>query len=195
MTDNAVRPFGNCGFQHDGGGYYLAGRVGPGSAAPIWTQTVYYPIEWAYCDTRSYGFEMSIGGPWSGYDYLTWLHDNWSQYMVDMYAMTVEEVYQLTTDFYDTYGGFALCAGYSTRTHNTSLYMLSVNGHNEQVFESHPLTSSIIDVVDEGRPGGLWVFTGSSVHDTWSLRRDITGVCGSPVVFAYLIGTNTVNFD
>lgn len=192
LTDGWVRPFGNCGFQRDGGGYYLAGRTGPGSMIPLMTETVYFPYEWVWCGSRSYGFTMTIeeAVPLSTLE--TILNYTGS---TDFFGWTIQQLYNQIVDFDNQHGGFAICSGYSTATHNTSIYFMSEANISFDTFVAHPLGSAVYDGINAARPGGLWIFSGSTVHDSWSLDRDGSGLCSSPLLFVYIVGTNNVNFN
>lgn len=196
-SNNAFRPMGGCWLNEQGGGYYIFGQTGPGSLAPIWTQTMYYPIEEkAVCKSRTYHFDMSIGNQVKSIDKLM---DNLGGFGGLANALGFSEVDALlilVQDFYNKFGGFAFSYAISTKSGNTSLYVNLTSNWSHTEVVNHPLVSAVVKLV----PGGSKeVFVGQQISDSFVLRRNFTPVpystyCNTPLVIAYLFGTHEVSY-
>lgn len=202
ITGGAFRPMGGCWGRHDGGGYYLFGRDGPGSALPLWTQTVYRAQEWSLCKVRTYHFAVSIGGPVAGLEIAQILVPAW----VDANRSWLERAginpddrplwYQQTRSLYDLTGGFAISVAFSTHTNNWSIYVNTVNNTDRTVVLNHPLIKAIHEkYVAEHGSGKVWIFVGPRIHDTFNMRRALADVCNDRILFSYLFGTHNVHYD
>jgi len=190
MSDNIVRPFGSCWLQHDGGGYYLAGQTGPGSLLPFYTQTVYFPYEYSWCGARSYSFTISLEGPILGWDLIEEANNMHNGYL-DPLGLSQTQFGQVYSEMVDA-GRFAICLGYSVRTHNTSFYLLTDGGSETW---NADLVEHYNTAVNGFAPSSVYHFRGSRIHDTWTMNRSLSGLCNTPVLFVYLCGTHKVYFD
>lgn len=196
-SNNAFRPMGGCWLNQQGGGYYVFGQTGPGGLSPIWTQTMYYPIEEkAICKSRTYQFDMSIGNQVKSIDMLM---DDLRDFGGIANALGFNEVdllLFLVKDFNQKFGGFAFSYAVSTKSGNTSLYVNLTSNWSHADVVNHPLVSAVVKFL----PGGnKEVFVGQKISDSFVLRRNFTPVpystyCNSPLVIAYLFGTHDVTY-
>lgn len=202
VTGGAFRPMGGCWGRHDGGGYYMFGRYGPGSALPIWTQTVYKAEEWAWCTVRTYHFAVSIGDLLPEFEAANILIPAW----VDANRVWLERAgidpdnrslwYSEARQLYDLTGGFAISVAFSDKTNNWSIYINTKKNISKTEVLASPLVSTVVNkYYAEHGESKVWVFVGNRIHDTFHLRRDPTGACANYVMFAYLFGTHEVEYD
>lgn len=192
-------PMNACSPKLNGGGYYLMGDVGPG-ARFFGTTTIYVPVEMAACSKRTYGFTLRSNGATTWAKILSWLQTDaagqqiWSRLTAGHPGITQLE------QLHAAAGDFAVLLGYSTQSHNATVYILSPHNscdtiRNNQLVKSitHTVTSIMPHVRDvEVRCGK------SEVSDTWSLRRSpypSSSACNTPVVFVYLFGNIDVKLD
>jgi hypothetical protein len=192
-------PMNACSPKINGGGYYVTGDVGPG-ARFFGTTTLYTPVEWASCSSRKYSFTLRNQGPTTWSKILNWLQTDaagqqiWSRLTGGHHGVSQLE------DLYKHAGNFAVLLGYSTKSHNASLYILSPDGHCSTI-QSNPLVNGVKNAVSGIMPhlGNLEVICGGSeVKDTWQLTRSpypSASACNTPVVFVYLIGNLNVKID
>ncbi len=190
-----ARPFGNCGITHDGGGIYLSGRDGPGTKFSFATTTEYYAYEYSWCHVRNYSFHIEIKGEIDRWDVVKELRDHSDKYKRPD-GMTLDEYIQGFEHFRDTYGGFAICTGFSRRTMNMSVYLLTVRDHSRHHVLEDPWMKAVYDQLTHGwSSSDLWVFGGRHIHDNWKMKRSLSGLCNSYIDYEYIIGTHVVNFD
>ncbi|MFN2441163.1 MAG: hypothetical protein ABR517_00620 [Thermoanaerobaculia bacterium] len=192
-------PMNACNPKINGGGYYLTGDVGPG-ARFFGTTTMYVPVELAACSSRKYSFTLRNQGPTTWSKIVDWLVTDsagkqiWSRLTAGNIAITQLE------NLYTKVGDFAVLLGYSTKSHNATLYILNPNG-NCSAIQNDPLVVAAKNAVSGIMPhlGNLEVICGGSeVSDTWQLNRSPSpsaGACNTPVVFVYLIGNLDVKID
>jgi hypothetical protein len=192
-------PMNACSPKINGGGYYVTGDVGPG-ARFFGTTTLYTPVEWASCSSRKYSFTLRNQGPTTWSKILNWLQTDaagqqiWSRLTGGHHGVSQLE------DLYKQAGDFAVLLGYSTKSHNASLYILSPHGSCSTI-KSNPLVNGVKNAVSAIMPhlGNLEVICGGSeVKDTWQLTRSpypSASACNTPVVFVYLIGNLNVKID
>ncbi len=196
MSDNTFRPMGNCYLEKDGGGYYIFGHRGPGSILPIYTQTVYFPLEWSWCKVRKYHFAIELQGKIRAIEILKWIIKN-KPPTKDFYAKigfaTLEELNMAIDDFYNKFGGFAISLGYDKMTHNLSFYLNTEKGSRGDII-SHPLTRNIATSMVP-HVHNIYYFTGKNIYDEWHLRRSDFTVCNTPLLFVYVLGTNQVYYN
>ncbi len=206
MTNGLFRPMSSCYGEWDGGGYYLFGRVGPGSITPMFTETFYQPQEWVPCTVRSYSFQISIEGTATGTSVLN------QYYMLDPawwlgpqlnatnppnlgFGITLDEwanqLYQLT-------GGYAISLAHSEYSNNWSMYVNTVNGGltYDQIYTS-PLPNLIVNtLLGLAGPGHVFAHYGRVINDHWNLKRAPWGIpCSTPLDIIYLFGTNNVTYN
>ncbi len=196
MSDNVFRPIGNCYNEKDGGGYYVFGRYGPGSLLPIYTQTVYYPLEWSWCKVRRYGFDIDLRGNVRAVEALKWAVAHQAptnNFNVKLGFETLDGLNDAIDDFENKYGGFAISFGYSLRTHNLSIYVNHSKGNSSDA-KNHILVTSIAGAVDS-YVNKIYYFAGANISDHWYLRRSDFDVCNTPLLFCYVIGTNEVEYN
>lgn len=192
-------PMNACHPKINGGGYYVTGDVGPG-ARFFGTTTLYTPVEFASCSSRKYSFTLRNQGPTTWSKILNWLQTDaagqqiWSRLTGGHHGVSqLEELYKKA-------GDFAVLLGYSTKSHNASLYILSPHGSCSTI-KSDPLVNAVKNAVSAIMPHhkNLEVICGGSeVHDTWQLARSpypSASACNTPVVFVYLIGNLNVKID
>ena len=209
MTGGTFRPMGSCYGQWDGGGYYMFGRVGPGSITPVYTETFYQPQEWAPCTVRTYNFWIDIGGTTTGttvanqfylLDPAWWLSQNMgvtsgpggiTNYGFGItFDQWVNELVQVT-------GGFAITLAHSEYTNNWSIYVNTVNPVTYNDVYTSPLPNLIVrTLIGLAGQGHVWAFAGPHIHDHWNLKRAAWGnLCATPLDFIYLFGTNNVTYN
>ncbi len=195
LTDNMFRPMGGCWLQKDGGGYYVFGRKGPGSMLPVYTQTVYQPIEWAACSTRSYKFTIKSGKPVWSLAVLTQLLQTYEKMLQNSGLGGLASALQQITDFYNKFGDFAISVARNSETGNISLYINLAHSKSESEVRSHPLISGVYNALNH--MGKVYFFTGTKIKDSFKLRRSPSpvGVCNSPLVIYYLLGNLEVEYD
>ena len=192
-------PMNACSPKINGGGYYVTGDVGPG-ARFFGTTTLYTPVEFAACSSRKYSFTLRNQGPTTWSKILNWIQNDaagqqiWSRLTAGQQGVAALE------DLYKRVGDFAILLGYSTKSHNASLYILSPHGSCSAI-KSDPLVHAVTSTVSGIMPhlGNLEVICGGSeVSDTWQLARSpypSASACNTPVVFVYLIGNLDVKID
>lgn len=189
------RPFGNCGITHDGGGSYLSGRDGPGTKYPYYSTTEYYAFEYSWCHVRGYSFHIRIKGEIDRWDVVKEMRDNNDDFLAPE-GMSLDDYIQGFENFRDNYGGFAVCTGYSSHSHNMSVYLLTVEDHSRHTVLEDPWMKAVYDDITHGwSSDDLWVFGGKNIHDTWNMRRSLSTICNSYIDYTYIIGTHEVNFD
>ena len=197
LTYNTIRPMGNCYLHKDGGGYYIYGHVGPGSIFPVYTQTVYFPWEWSWCKVRKYHFSIDIGDEAIGYealvDFLDQFRSVYSAFYEKIGMPSYDYLINSIHDFYERYGGFAISLAYDTHTNNLSIYVNHTRGDSEEA-KNEPFIQAMKDALDN-LVGGVYVFAGQHIHDSWHLRRSEFGVCNSLLIIIYLFGTNEVIYN
>ncbi len=196
MSDNVFRPIGNCYNEKDGGGYYVFGRYGPGSLLPIYTQTIYYPLEWSWCKVRRYGFDINLRGNIRDIEALKWAVAHQAptnNFNVKLGFETIDGLNDAIDDFESIFGEFAISFGYSLRTHNLSIYVNHSKGNSNDA-KNHILVTSIGGAVDS-YVNNIYYFAGANISDHWYLRRSDFDVCNTPLLFCYVIGTNQVEYN
>ena len=196
LSDNTFRPIGNCYLQKSGGGYYIFGHYGPGSLLPIYTQTVYYPFEWSWCKVRKYSFDMELKGEVRSIEILNWLVENQpptANFYDKIGFETIDLLQEAIQDFNNKFGGFAISLAYSTRTHNLAIYVNHSSGSSSEARSHHLVTTigqSIYPHINK-----IYYFAGHNIRDHWYLRRSEFGVCNSPLLICYVIGTHEVAYE
>lgn len=196
LSDNIFRPIGNCYLQKSGGGYYIFGHYGPGSLLPIYTQTVYYPFEWSWCKVRKYHFDMELKGEVRSIEILNWLVEHQPP-TVNFYDKigfeTIDLLQEAIQDFNNKFGGFAISIAYSTRTHNLAIYVNHSSGSSSEA-RSHHLVTTIGDAMNS-HVKKVYYYAGHNIRDHWYLRRSEFGVCNSPLLMCYVIGTHEIAYE
>jgi hypothetical protein len=132
---------------------------------------------------------------WDIIQQLKTANDVTSGLLLGPYGMGVDAFVQGFQSFYNQYGGFALCAGYSTNTKNLSIYLLTTRNHGKGGVLAHAWMNKMVASIQSMAPAGVWVFAGSRIQDSYKLRRSGVGVCSTPLLFMYFVGTNNVEFD
>ena len=190
------RPFGDCGLSHDGGGSYLSGRTGPGTKYPFLTTTEYYAYEYSWCHVRGYSFHIRIKGEIDHWNVIDQIRDNGADAFLPPQGMSIEDYIAGFEDFHSKYGGFAVCTGYSMRTGNMSVYLLTTRNINKTDILKNPWMQAVYnDLINGMDQGSIWTFAGKEIHDSWQMRRSLSGVCNSYIDYTYIVGTHEVNFD
>ena len=195
LTDGKVRPMDGCSFHKDGGGYYVIGHKGPGRDYDLFSTTLYYPYEWCRCGTRSYGFYVSIKGENISIDKLV---DKINSTSIKDLAKKLgfeipDDLFFALEEFHNEFGGFAISMGYSTNTHNLSIYVNHKDGSSNDA-KNHPLIQAMKSAMAK-HVRTVYVYAGHSIHDKWHLERSYHFSCNTPLVFTYLLGTHNVNYD
>lgn len=183
------RPMGGCWGTPDGGGYYAFGRDAPGSLLPYWTINMYMPVEWGYCDTRSYGFTFSYVGPTNLAKGIELVGESYYNQLNATFPAFANQMASLAAGFDNLmaiYGHFALLAVVHPRTGFVGLYV--INEADNRGIENEPV------IRDAANALGASVLSGRSIHDTFSMARTVVPGCDS-LIFMYLIGTANVNLD
>lgn len=195
LTKKAFRPMGGCWAQKNGNGFYMFGSTGPGSMFPVWTQTVYFPFGFAACSVRTYHFDIRLGDRVKSYNELLKAVRGVGPFLEVLGYKGMSLFTDHVSDFMDKHGHFAVSLGYSTRSHNVSVY---VNvSKNSSSAANHPMIKKIVRGLNKIGLGlsEIEVFSGSKISDTWRLRRGPVAACATPVYFIYLFGTNEVKYD
>ncbi|TSA26388.1 MAG: hypothetical protein D4R67_07905 [Bacteroidetes bacterium] len=197
MTDGIVRTMSSdCWLHKDGGGYYAFGHEGPGSLFPILTQSIYYPFEWSACHVREYGFDIDIKGENISYEALknSIINSPPVKDLVKKLGFTgIPELEQALDDFYDEFGGFGITVFYDTHTKNSGLYINHTKGDSEAAKNS--VLAQSMKSAFEAFSDGVYVYAGSSIHDSWHLRRSPAFICNTPIIIFYVIGTHNVEYN
>lgn len=195
LTDNALRPMGNCPLTKDGAGYYLFGRNAPGSLLPVWTQNVYMPSTWGAClSTRTYHFTFSYDGQAplaTGIELLAKSRQGNGYFPgMDNFLSPSVGIGQLAAaldSFRSKYGNYAFLLATHPRTHWIGLYVITERGGENDIKNEHIVKTLAGNL-------GASVMAGHTIKDTFGLYVSPVG-CGDNVIFAYLIGTAKVNLD
>lgn len=196
LTYGTFRPMATCYGHKDGGGFYVFGHEGPGSILPIYTITFYVAWEWSWCKVRSYSFNIDLKGESIGYESLKALINSMEPELEVLKKLGFAEFDVFSTlldEFHQKYGGFAFTAAFNTHTHNMSLYVNHTQGSSSDI-KDEPLVKTMRDGLD-GLCHDISVYAGSSINDKFQMRRSDIGVCNSDIIFVYLFGTNSVNYD
>ncbi|HHY48756.1 MAG TPA: hypothetical protein GYA10_03310 [Alphaproteobacteria bacterium] len=190
LSGGMFRPMGGCWGVADGGGYYAFGRDAPGSLLPYWTQNMYLPVEWGYCDTRSYGFTFSYDGETNLVRGLELLGEGMDDQLNAAFPAFANQKALLAAAFDNlmaAYGHFALLVVVHPRTGFAGLYV--INEADNRGIENEPVIRDVAGAL------GLSVLSGRSIHDTFSMARTLVpGACDN-LTFLYLVGTAKVNLD
>ena len=195
LSDGKVRPMDGCSLYKDGGGYYFLGHEGPGRDYDLFSTTLYYPYEWCGCGTRSYGFDVSIK---SEHMSINELVDKVQSTSIKDLAKKLgfdipDDLFFALEEFHNEFGGFAISMGYSTNTHNLSIYVNHKDGSSHDA-KNHPLIQAIKSALAK-HVHHVSVYAAHSIHDSWHLIRSWHVSCNTPLVFTYLLGTHNVNYD
>jgi len=197
LTDGIFRPMsGNCWLYHDGGGYYLFGHEGPGSALPLVTETIYYPFEKSFCQCREYGFNISLGPHTISYQELRNILVNNPPVkdFISKMGFSSPEAFGIALDqFYAESGEFAISLFFNSNTHSASLY---VNTSSKSTFDASNSTL-IQNIATAINPfvSNVYILTGNSINDSDYLRRSPAFVCNTPVEVVYLFGTCCAEYN
>lgn len=195
-TDGKVRPMSGCSLHKDGGGYYVLGHEGPGDRYEYFSTTLYYPHEWCRCKSRSYGFEVSLKEKIMSIDHLVEIlqSDEIKEIAKKLGFDLPDALFFAVEEFYNQFGDFAISIGYSDNTHNASIYVNHEHGSSTDVL-NNILIKKIKSAVDK-EASEVWVFAGNSIKDKFQLKRSFYGIhCSTPLIFTYLIGTFSVNYN
>lgn len=195
LTDGKVRPMDGCSFHKDGGGYYVIGHEGPGRDYDLFSTTLYYPYEYCRCGTRSYGFDISIKGENITINELV---DKIKSTSIKELAKKLgfeipDDLFFALLEFHNQFGGFAISMGYSTHTHNLSIYVNHLDGSSDAA-KNHPLIQAMKSALAK-HVHNVYVYAGHSIKDHWHLERSFHFSCNTPLVFTYLLGTHNVNYN
>jgi len=197
LTDGIFRPMSsNCWLYHDGGGYYIFGHEGPGSALPLFTETIYYPFEVSCCHCREYGFNISLGPHTLAYDALRDILVNNPpvKELVSKLGFTSPVALGLALDeFYAQSGEFAISMMYNTNTRSASLY---VNTATKSGFDAAGSTL-VQNIANALSPfvSKVYIMQGNNINDNDYLRRSPAFVCNSAVEVVYLFGTSCAEYN
>lgn len=197
LTDGVFRPMSsNCWLYHDGGGYYIFGHEGPGSALPLFTETIYYPFEVSCCHCREYGFNISLGPHTLAYDVLRDILVNNPpiKELVSKLGFTSPEALGLALDqFYAESGDFAISMYYNINTRSATLY---VNTSSKSTFDAANSTL-IQNIANAINPfvSKVYIMTGNNINDSDYLRRSPAFICNTAVEVVYLFGTSKAEYN
>jgi hypothetical protein len=192
ITGGVFRPMGGCWGEKDGGGFYAFGQTGPGSLLPAWTQTVYYPYEWAFCSTRVYNFDIDYEGSIIELALLKDIIRNVNPSWLTAIGFVNDSlIIAAVEDFYNIYGDFAITMVFNLETHNLGLYVNVENGSTSA--HEHHLPHAISNAI--GHIANVYAFSGRNIHDSWHMRRSNFFVCNTPLLFCYLFGTAKVKYN
>ncbi|NOR87654.1 MAG: hypothetical protein GQ527_08605 [Bacteroidales bacterium] len=196
LSGNTFRPIGNCYLQKSGGGYYIFGHEGPGSLLPIYTQTVYYPFEWSWCKVRKYTFDMELKDEVRSIEALNWFVEHQPP-AVGFYQKigfeTIDLLQEAIQDFNEKFGGFAISIAYNTRTKNLAIFANHKSGSSVEAKRHHLITTigaAMIPHINK-----IYYHAGHHIIDHWYLRRSEFGVCNTPLLICYVIGTHNVAYE
>lgn len=197
LTENIFRPMYGCYGHKDGGGYYVFGHEGPGNRLPLYTATVYFPLEWSWCKVRDYGFWFNLGGEVHS---VTKLKEEIRKvdHALDVFHKwgfnDESEFFDHMDDFIQNFGGFAISILYDTHTDHIGLFVNHESKKSKQQIESHPFISTLMHELDK-LCGEVYLDTGKDIHSHWHLRRSDFLVCNSQIYIIYLIGTHKVSYN
>ena len=196
MTDGIFHPMGNCYLSKNGGGYYVFGHIGPGSLLPIYTQTIYYPFEWSWCKVRRYNFVIRQDGnliELTALKYLIKHKPPTPDFHTKLGYGTPDQLNNAIDNFMTQYGDFAISLGYSVLSNNLVIYVNHTKG-SDYGATHHPLVENL-----KGSYGPhfnkVYVYAGADITDHWYLRRSEVGVCNSPLLYCYVLGTMQIRYD
>lgn len=192
LTDDIFRPMGNCWGHKHNGGFYVFGHTGPGSIFPVWTQTVYFPMEWSFCKTRRYHFNLDYDGAILGLSELEDLVTVQANWLRHIGFVTIPDLLTKLRDFYNQYGNFAIIIGYNYETGQGTIYVIVENGNPNA--HTHPLVTTISDEIYR-HFHGMFYLSGRNVRDEWHLKRSDFFICNTPLLFCYIFGTVKVNLN
>ncbi len=196
ITDNVFRPMYGCYGHKDGGGYYVFGHEGPGNRLPIYTATVYFPLEWSWCKVRKYGFWFNLKGEVHS---VTKLKEEIEKLDNELHIIEKwgfndgAEYFSHMDDFIQNFGGFGISILYDSHTDNVGLFVNHESGSNRAV-ASHPFITTLAHKLNH-LCGTVYIETGKDIHSHWHLRRSDFLVCNSPVFIIYLVGTHKVSYN
>ncbi|MCX6160925.1 MAG: hypothetical protein NTV87_06260 [Ignavibacteriae bacterium] len=192
LSDRVFRPMANCWGTVDGGGFYVFGNTGPGSILPVWTVTCYYPFEWSACKAREYDFNINYGGPVTGLTELEALVKAEASWLNNIGYTSDSLIVAEIESFYNIYGNFAITIAHDVETQGMAIYVNVENGST--IAHTHPLIQRISNTISHYF-NGVWLYSGRNISDSWYLRRSDFLVCNTPVIFYYLFGTASVNYN
>ncbi len=195
ITDGKVRPMDGCSFHKSGGGYYALGHEGPGKDYDLFSTTLYYPYEWCGCGSRSYGFNVSIESEHMSIQKL--VEKVQSSSIKDLAKKLgfdlPDDLFFALEEFHNEFGGFAISMGYSTNTHNLTIYVNHKDGSSSDA-KNHPLIQAMKSALSK-HVKHVYVYAGHSIHDDWHLIRSWHFSCNTALVFTYLLGTHNVRYN
>ncbi len=196
VSDNVFRPISDCYLHKEGGGYYVFGHEGPGSTIPIYTQTVYFPYEWSFCGVKKYTFKMKLESEVTLIEDLLWAAENdkpSSEYFKKLGFETLQDFKNLISDFNSKYGEFGISFVYSEHSKDMGLYVNHKSDKKDEVLEHELITKMETALKSHGHR--LFKKEGKEISDDWHLRRSDAGVCNTPLLICYVIGTNNVYYE
>ena len=196
LSGGIFRPIGNCYLEKDGGGYYVFGHYGPGSLLPICTQTVYYPLEWSWCKVRKYNFSIELKGEIRDVEALKWVVKHQppnSMFYNNIGFESVDALNAAIDDFHNKFGDFAISLGYNLQTRKLAIYVNHSKG-SDKTASVHYLIKNIASAFSPF-VSKIYYFSGRNISDHWYLRRSEIGVCNTPLLFVYVLGTNQVEYN
>lgn len=195
-TDGKLRPMSGCSLHKDGGGYYVLGHEGPGDRYDFFSTTLYYPHEWCTCKSRSYSFDVNLGGEHMSIDDLvSKLQSDEIKDLAKKLGFEIpDDLFFAVEVFYNKYGGFAISFGLNDNTNNACIYV-----NHEKGSSSEAINDILIQNIKsylEKEAHDIWLFAGSSISDNYHLKRSFYGIhCSTPLIFTYLLGTHKVNYN
>lgn len=196
VSDNVFRPISDCYLHKEGGGYYVFGHEGPGSIIPIYTQTIYFPYEWSICGVRKYTFKMKLESEVTLIEDLLWAAENdkpSSNYFEKLGFETLQDFTDLISDFNSKFGEFAISMIYSEHSKDIGLYVNHKSDKKDEVLSHELVTKMESKLKSHGHT--LYKKEGKEITDDWHLRRSDAGVCNTPLLICYVIGTNNVYYE
>ena len=194
QTGGLFVPFNVCAISKNGGGYYLYGETGPGTTRTVATATVYLPVEWASCSSRTYHYTIYDAGPLCKIEDLLDALDDATK-LLNYLLVDISRLKNAVQEFYNRYGAFAICSGTSANTGNSSIYIIV---SDSSVDCAAVQESDLVQIIRAAMPKVVDVYCGNSVDDTFDLKRSpfpLTNPCNTPVLFIYWLGTRNVRFD
>lgn len=192
ITDNYFRPMENCWGHKVRGGYYLFGHIAPGNLQAIYTQTVYFPMEWSFCKAKKYHFKMEYNSVINKVSELEELVGYYPHWLENVGFNDLGVFNSQAESFNQQYGNFALIVGLSLLTNKISIYVINEAGSPDA--HTHPFVQTVSNKL-RVHFRDVNFSSGKNITDKIHLKRSDFVVCNTPVLFCYLFGTVNVKME
>ena len=192
ITDNYFRPMENCWGHKVRGGYYVFGHIAPGNLQAIYTQTVYFPMEWSFCKAKKYHFKLEYNSVINKISELEEMVGYYPHWLENVGFNNLGEFNTQAESFTQQYGNFALIVGLSLLTRKISIYVINESGNPNA--HTHPFVTTVKNKISV-HFRGVNISSGRNITDKIHLKRSDFFVCNTPVLFCYLFGTVNVKLD